>query len=94
MDFNFFNFEFYSPYFFLLFLIFIPLIIRDIRSGPKQGTAVPSTVRMSETGGHKFVFFLLKFFKYLILSAIIIVLDAPRADNAYSLDTSCVLRCH
>lgn len=78
MDFNFFNFEFYSPYFFLLFLIFIPLIIRDIRSGPKQGTAVPSTVRMSETGGHKFVFFLLKFFKYLILSAIIIALARPR----------------
>ncbi len=79
MDLNFFNFEFYSPYFLLLFLLFIPLVIKDLRAREKQGVAVPSTVRMSETGGHKFVFFLLKILKYLILSALIIALARPRS---------------
>ncbi len=75
---DFFNFEFYSPYFLLLFLLFIPLLVRDIRKRPNQGISVPTTLPMPQSGGPKFIFFLLKISKYLILSALILALARPR----------------
>lgn len=72
------NFEFYSPWFFLLFLAFIPIIIRDIRKKPKKGIAVPSTQNMQQSEQILFILFLLKISKYLLLSCLIIALARPR----------------
>ncbi len=73
-----FNFEFYSPWFLLLFLLFIPLIFRDISKKKRKGIKVPTVQNMQVSGGVGFVLFLLKFFKYIILSALIIAMARPR----------------
>lgn len=79
MTFNFLNFEFYSPWFLLLFLTFIPLLILDFRKKKKRrGIKVPSTKNMQENKNILFVFFLLKISKYLILSCLIIAIARPR----------------
>ena len=72
------NFEFYSPWFLLLFLAFIPLLIMDLRKKKREGIAVPTTQNMKNSGGILFVLFLLKISKYLILSALIIAMARPR----------------
>ncbi|TXF79335.1 VWA domain-containing protein [Chryseobacterium sp.] len=77
--FNAFNdFEFYSPWFLLLFLLFIPLLIRDISSKKRAGIKVPSTAEMKESQGIVFVLFLLKISKYLILTCLVIAMARPR----------------
>lgn len=73
-----FDFEFYSPWFLLLFLLFIPLFIRDVSSQQKKGIKVPTVNNMGESGGIRFVMFLLKISKYIILSALIIAMARPR----------------
>lgn len=73
-----FDFEFYSPWFFLLFLTFIPLLIRDFSQKKKKGIKVPTTNNMSEKNGIVPVLFLLKCSKYIILSALIIAMARPR----------------
>jgi len=78
MTLDFLNFEFYSPWFLLLFLLFIPLIILDIRKKKKPGIRVPSTQNMVENKGILWVLFLLKISKYIILSAMIIAIARPR----------------
>jgi Ca-activated chloride channel family protein len=78
MEFDFLNFEFYSPYFLLLFLLFIPLLIRDMRKKKRTGITVPSTGNMKESGGILFVLFLLKLSKYFLLSALILAMARPR----------------
>ena len=72
------NFEFYSPWFLLLFLAFIPLLILDMRKKKRTGIKVPTTAIMEENKGILFVLFLLKISKYLILSALIIAMARPR----------------
>lgn len=72
------NFEFYSPWFLLLFLAFIPLLILDARKKKRAGIKVPTTQKMEESKGILFVLFLLKISKYLILSALIIAMARPR----------------
>lgn len=72
------NFEFYSPWFLLLFLAFIPLLILDMRKKKRTGIKVPTTAKMEENKGILFVLFLLKISKYLILSALIIAMARPR----------------
>lgn len=76
--FNGFNFEFHSPWFLLLFLAFIPLLIRDIRKKPRAGIKVPTIKNMAENNSFLFVLFLLKITKYVILSALIIAMARPR----------------
>lgn len=78
MTLDFLNFEFYSPWFLLLFLLFIPLIILDIRKKRKPGIRIPSTQNMVENKGILWVLFLLKISKYIILSAMIIAIARPR----------------
>ncbi|WP_410494964.1 VWA domain-containing protein [Chryseobacterium sp. SNU WT5] len=78
MALDFLNFEFYSPWFLLLFLIFIPLIILDLRKKKRSGIKVPSTQSMDENKTILFVLFLLKISKYVILSALIIAISRPR----------------
>lgn len=78
MAFNFFNFEFYSPWFLLLFLAFIPLFILDLRKKKRDGIKVPTTKNMQENKGILFVLFLLKISKYIILTCLIIAMARPR----------------
>lgn len=73
-----FDFEFYSPWFLLLFLLLIPVLIRDVSSQKRKGIKVPTVSNMGESGGIRFVMFLLKFSKYIILSALIIAMARPR----------------
>lgn len=79
MEINFLNFEFYSPWFLLLFLAFFPLLILDLRKKKRVGIKVPTTKNMQESKGIVFVFFLLKISQYLILSALIIAMSRPRS---------------
>lgn len=79
MTFDFLNFEFYSPWFLLLFLAFIPLLVMDLRKKKRVGINVPSTRNMEENKGILFVLFLLKISKYIILSALIISMARPRS---------------
>lgn len=74
-----FDFEFHSPWFFLLFLLFIPLLIKDIRKKKQKGIKVPSLNHMAESRGIKPVLFFLKVSKYFILSALIIAMARPRS---------------
>ena len=78
MTLDFLNFEFYSPWFLLLFLLFIPLIILDIQKKKRPGIRVPSTQNMEENKAILLVLFFLKMSKYIILSALIIAIARPR----------------
>lgn len=73
-----FDFEFYSPWFLLLFLLLIPILIRDLSSQKRKGIKVPTVNNMGESGEIRFVMFLLKISKYIILSALIIAMARPR----------------
>lgn len=78
MTFDFLNFEFYSPWFLLLFVAFIPLILRDTATKKRSGITVPSTQNMGENNSIRAVLFLLKISKYLLLTALIIAMARPR----------------
>ena len=78
MTLDFLNFEFYSPWFLLLFLLFIPLIILDIRKKKRPGIRVPSIQNMEENKAILLVLFFLKISKYIILSALIVAIARPR----------------
>ena len=78
MELDFLNFEFYSPWFLLLFLAFIPLFVLDLKKKRRKGIKVPTTKNMQENKGILFVLFLLKISKYIILSALIIAMARPR----------------
>ncbi len=73
-----FDFEFYSPWFLLLFLLFIPLFIKDAGGKRKRGIKVPTVKNMDDSGGIRAVLALLKISKYIILSALIIAMARPR----------------
>lgn len=73
-----FDFEFYNPWFFLLFLVFIPLLFRDLSQKKRKGIKVPTTKNMNGNSGILPVLFLLKISKYIILSALIIAMARPR----------------
>ena len=75
---DFLNFELYSPWFLLLFLTFIPLLILDARKKKRTGIKVPTTQNMQENKTILFVLFLLKISKYILLSALIIAMARPR----------------
>lgn len=73
-----FDFEFHSPLFLLLFVLFIPLIIRDITKKKTKGIKVPSVNNMPVNNGILPVLFFLKISKYIILSCLIIAMARPR----------------
>ena len=79
MTFDFLNYQFYSPWFLLLFLAFIPLLILDFSKKKRVGIKVPSTKNMQQNNGIVFILFLLKISKYLLLTALIIALARPRS---------------
>ena len=72
------NFEFYSPWFLLLFILFIPLFILDGGKKKSRGIAVPSVKNMSPSRKISLVMTFLKLSKYVILTALIIALARPR----------------
>lgn len=72
------NFEFHNPYFLLLFLIFIPLLVKDIVKKKKVGINIPTTRNMDIAGGFAWVQKILKITKYIILSGLILALARPR----------------
>ncbi len=72
------NFEFYSPWFLLLFIVIIPLLILDSGKKKSRGIAVPSVKNMQSAGSISWVMVFLKISKYFILSALIIALARPR----------------
>ncbi|KQT17596.1 hypothetical protein ASG31_09350 [Chryseobacterium sp. Leaf404] len=74
-----FDIELYSPWFLLLFLSFLPLIILDFTRKKRKGVLVPSTKNMEGRNGIKAVLFLLKISKYLILTCLIIAMARPRS---------------
>ena len=79
MTFDFLNFQFYSPWFLLLFLAFIPLLILDFSKKKRVGIKVPSTKNMQENNKILFILFFLKISKYFLLTALIIALARPRS---------------
>ena len=79
MTFDFLNFQFYSPWFLLLFLAFIPLLILDFSKKKRVGIKVPSTKNMQENNKILFILFFLKISKYLLLTALIIAMARPRS---------------
>lgn len=72
------NFEFHNPYFLLLFLIFIPLVFRDIVRKNKLGINIPTTKNMLVAGSFSWVQKFLKITKYIILSGLILAMARPR----------------
>ncbi|MBD8018690.1 VWA domain-containing protein [Kaistella pullorum] len=72
------NFEFFSPWFLLLFVALIPLLVRDISSKKIEGIKLPTTQNMTENRGIVFILSFLKFTKYVILLALIIAMARPR----------------
>jgi len=73
------DFELYSPWFLLLFLLFIPLLFKDINKQKRKGIKVPTVKNMGSNSGILPVLFLLKISKYIILSALIIAMARPRS---------------
>lgn len=72
------NFEFYNPWFLLLFILFIPLLILDAGKKKSRGIGVPSVKNMHPDGSISLVMKFLKVSKYFILTALIIALARPR----------------
>lgn len=72
------NFEFFSPWFLFLFLLFIPLLVRDISRKKLKGIKVPTVQNMNSSSGILPVLFLLKISKYIILSCLFIAMARPR----------------
>lgn len=73
-----FNFEFHSPWFLALFLLFIPLIIKHLKKRKQKGILIPSTQNIQTGNGYFWVNKILTLSKYFILSALIIALARPR----------------
>lgn len=78
MNLNLFNFELYSSWFLLLFLIFIPLLWLDLKRKKRRAIPVPTISGMQESRSAGLVLGFLKISKYLILTGIIIALARPR----------------
>jgi len=76
--FNLGNFEFYSPWFLLLFILLIPLLVLDLKKKKRKGITVPTVNNMKQNNSILFVLFLLKISKYIILSALILAMARPR----------------
>ncbi len=72
------NLEIYSPWCLLLFLTFIPLIIKDLKKKKQLAIPVPTTQGMQQDRSILVVISFLKLTKYLILSCIILALARPR----------------
>ncbi len=75
---DYFNFEFYSPWFLLLLAALIPMLIRDLRRHKTAGILVPSVSSMKANNTITTVLWLLRLSKYIIFSALVIAMARPR----------------
>jgi len=75
---DYFNFEFYSPWFLLLLAALIPMLIRDLRRRKTAGILVPSVSSMKANNTITTVLWLLRLSKYIIFSALVIAMARPR----------------
>ncbi|MDO5615838.1 MAG: VWA domain-containing protein [Cruoricaptor ignavus] len=73
-----FNFQFHSPWFLLLFLCLIPLIIKDLKKKKEKGIKVPTIQSMKGSQSFTAVLLFLKWTKYIVLSLLILALARPR----------------
>lgn len=73
-----FNFEFHNPWYLLFFLLFIPLLIRDIGKKKRKSVDVPTTAPMKGKGNVGVVFTFLSLTKYIILGLLILAMARPR----------------
>lgn len=72
------EFEFHSPWFFTLFFLFLPLIIKDLEKIKNISLVVPSIQGMAKTKSFWLVKQFLRYSKFLILSALILAMARPR----------------
>lgn len=72
------NFEFHSPWFLALFLLFIPLLIKDFRKKKDNTVLIPSIQHITGATNFLWVRYFLVFSKYIILSALILAMTRPR----------------
>lgn len=72
------EFEFHSPWFLALFLLFIPLIIKDLKKVKHNSIAIPSIQGMVKLEQSLFITYFLRYSKFLILSAMILAMARPR----------------
>lgn len=73
------NFEFHNPWFLILFLGFIPLLIKDWKQKKQKGIPLPSIENLPKAKFHFWIRLLLTTSKYFILSALVIALARPRS---------------
>lgn len=72
------NFEFYNPWFLVLFLLFIPLVLRDLKIKKTKSITVPSIQGMKRSGYYHWVLFFFKISKYFILFGLVVAMARPR----------------
>ncbi|MHA6727226.1 VWA domain-containing protein [Chryseobacterium sp. A301] len=72
------NFQWESPWMLLLFLFFVPLLIRDFSKKNSQQLRVSSLEDMDSSKGYGLVLKFLKLSKYLILSLLFLAMARPR----------------
>ena len=77
MKFDFFSFEFKNPEFLLLFILFLPIIIKDFRKKQK-GIPNSNVKNFIINNNLSFILKFLSISKYFILSALIIAISRPR----------------
>lgn len=73
------QFQFRNPWFLLAFVLFIPLLVRDLQKRKIKGIKVPSISGMKGTDSLNLAFSFLKLTKYLILSCLIIAFARPQS---------------
>lgn len=79
------NFEFHSPWFLALFLLFIPLLLRDIK-GKSAKIRLPSTQGIRTNSKIVWVNAFLTLSKYIILSGLIVAMARPRTFTSQKLN--------
>lgn len=80
------EFELHSPWFLALFLLFIPLFIKDLKKVKNHSLVVPSIQGMTKTKEFWLLQQFLRYSKFLILSALILAMARPRKVNTTTLN--------
>ena len=78
MRFDFLQFEWYSPWYLLLFLTFLPLLYWDVKKKKDNSVLLPTLAGLHPSTSAHSAFRILKFLKYLILASLIFALARPR----------------
>lgn len=82
--FSFMNFQLANPWFLLLFLLFIPLLYRDLNKNHAKVIPVPTTQGMPRNTAIVWVQNFLSLSKYLFLALLIVALARPRTFSIHT----------